>query len=170
MASKRSTAGWAALAASMLIAGFPAAAQTVYKLVDKNGKVTYSESEPKNFDGKVIRIDIDPNANKANLGAPPSDSGSAHGQAQSQGQARATAKAQGHAARLEAAREKLKAAQAALAEARDHPAEGTDIQYIGNKGGGTRAQPTEAYQKRLEQLERAAKEAEDELQKLTKGT
>ena len=44
-----------------------AAAQTLYKLIDKNGKVTYSEEPPKNFDGKVIRMDIDPNANRATL-------------------------------------------------------------------------------------------------------
>jgi len=170
MARKRSTAGWAALAASMLVVALPAAAQTVYKLIDKNGKVTYSESEPKNFDGKVIRIDIDPNANKANLGAPPpSDTGISHEQAKAKGAARDSAKAQGHAAQVDAAREKLKAAQDALADARDHPVEGTDIQYIGNKSGGTRAQPTEAYQKRLEQLERAVTEAENELQKLTAG-
>jgi hypothetical protein len=170
MAGKRSTAGWAALAASMLIAGFPAAAQTVYKLIDKNGKVTYSESEPKNFDGQVIRIDIDPNANKANLGAPPaSDTGVSHQEAKARGAARDTARAQGHAAQVEAAREKLKAAQDALADARDHPVEGTDITYIGNKGGGTRAQPSEEYQKRLDQLERAVKEAENDLQKLTGG-
>ncbi len=153
----------------MLIAGFLAAAQTVYKLIDKNGKVTYSEEQPKNFDGKVIRIDIDPNANKANLGAPPADTGTGHQQAQAKGQARESAKAQGHAAQLQAARDKLEAAQAAYAEAREHPVEGTDIQYMGNKSGGTRPQPTEAYQKRLDQLEHAVKEAEDELRKLTAG-
>jgi hypothetical protein len=169
MARKRSTAGWAALAASMLIAGLPAAAQTVYKLIDKNGKVTYSESEPKNFDGKVIRIDIDPNANKANLGAPQADTGTAHTQAKAKGEARETAKAKGHAERVLEAREKLQAAEDAYAQARDHPVEGTDIRYVGNVGGGTRAVPTEEYQKRLGELESAVKAAENELQKLTAG-
>jgi hypothetical protein len=169
MARKRSTAGWAALAASMLIAGFPAAAQTVYKLIDKNGKVTYSESEPKNFDGKVIRIDIDPNANKANLGAPQADTGTAHSQAKAKGEARETAKAKGHAEQVQEAREKLQAAQDAYAEARDHPVDGVDVRYVGNVKGGTRPEPTEAYQKRLDQLEHAVKEAENELQTLTAG-
>ena len=51
------------LACTLLALALPAAAQTVYKLIDRNGKITYSEEPPKNFDGKVIRIDIDPNAN-----------------------------------------------------------------------------------------------------------
>ena len=44
-------------ALAALIAASPGAAQTVYKLIDRNGKVTYSEEPPKDFDGKVIRID-----------------------------------------------------------------------------------------------------------------
>src|SRR5580704_10815022 len=44
-----------------------ALAQTVYKLIDKNGKITYSEEKPKNFDGQVIPMNIDPNANTATL-------------------------------------------------------------------------------------------------------
>ncbi len=143
MAGKRSTARWAALAASMLIAGFPAAAQTVYKLIDKNGKITYSEEQPKNFDGKVIRIDIDPNANKANLGAPPADTGgAAAARTKAKVQANDAAQAQGRADKLEQARDKLKAAQEAYADAREHPVEGTDVQYVGNKSGGTRAVPS----------------------------
>ena len=35
-----------------------ACAQTLYKLVDKNGKVTYSESPPKDFDGQVAVFDL----------------------------------------------------------------------------------------------------------------
>src|SRR5258708_32401959 len=44
-----------------------ASAQTLYKLIDKNGKITYSESRPKEFDGQVIELNIDPNANRAVL-------------------------------------------------------------------------------------------------------
>jgi len=168
MARKRSTAGWVALAASMLIAAVPAAAQTVYKLIDKNGKVTYSEEKPKSFDGKVIRMDIDPNANKADLGAPTTDTGGdAAARTREKVKANDAARAQGRIDKLQAARDKLKAAQDAYAEAREHPVDGTDIQYVGNKGGGTRAVPSEAYQKRLGELEHAMKEAEDELHRLT---
>ena len=117
MARKRSTAGWVALAASMLIAAVPAAAQTVYKLIDKNGKVTYSEEKPKNFDGKVIRMDIDPNANKADLGAPTTDTGGdAAARTREKVKANDAARAQGRIDKLQAARDKLKAAQDAYAE------------------------------------------------------
>ena len=44
-----------------------ALAQTLYKLIDKNGKITYSEEKPKNFDGQVIPMNIDPNANTATM-------------------------------------------------------------------------------------------------------
>jgi len=63
----------ALLAAVVAMLCGSAFAQTLYKLIDKNGKVTYSEEAPKNFDGKVIRIDIDPNANRATL---PNNTGS----------------------------------------------------------------------------------------------
>jgi len=43
----------------------PAAQTTLYKLIDKNGKVTYSDSPPKNFDGQVIPVDIDTKRNTA---------------------------------------------------------------------------------------------------------
>lgn len=36
-----------------------AGAQVLYKLVDPQGRVTYSDREPKNFDGKVIRLEPD---------------------------------------------------------------------------------------------------------------
>jgi hypothetical protein len=41
--------------------------QTLYKLIAKDGKVTYSDSPPKNFDGQVIKVEIDPNANTATM-------------------------------------------------------------------------------------------------------
>jgi len=50
--------------------GTGADAQTLYKLIDKNGKVTYAEKPPKDFDGQVIRLDIDPKANTATLPKP----------------------------------------------------------------------------------------------------
>jgi len=48
-------AGWAA----------PVTAQTLYKLVDKAGKVTYVDRIPKGFDGEVTPIIIDPATNAA---------------------------------------------------------------------------------------------------------
>jgi hypothetical protein len=166
MACKRSTAGWAALAASMLLAAWPAAAQTVYKLVDKNGKITYSETPPKEFDGKVIRIDLDPNANKASLGVPTTDTGGAtQERTKAKLEARDAAKAQSREERVQAARDKLAAAKQSYEQARDNPGE-EDMRFIGNAGGGTRRVPTEAYEKRLAQLEHRVKEAEDALHQL----
>ncbi len=52
-----------ALAALLLACGVllavPAAAQVLYKLVDKNGRVTYSDREPKGYEGTVTRIEQD---------------------------------------------------------------------------------------------------------------
>ena len=141
------------LAAAALCCG-DAAAQTLYKLIDKNGKVTYSESPPKEFDGKVIRVDIDPKANTATLPKP-----SAAAPAQ---KAPATAATPSGGDSVRAAREKLEAAKKALQDAQDNPRE-DEVQRVGNKGGFTRPVPTEAYQKRLETLEEAVRKAEQEL-------
>jgi len=145
-------------AAAIAVAAPPVLAQTVYKLIDRNGKVTYVETPPKDFDGRVIRVDIDPNANKASLGAPrftPPPQGGAAG----------PAAAADHESQVTAARERRDAARKALADARDHPAP-DDMRFLGKVGGGSRAVPTDAYQQRLDGLERALKEAEDDLAKL----
>src|SRR6476646_9972855 len=58
------------LAIAMALLAAQASAQTLYKLIDKDGKVTYSEKPPKDFPGKVIPMDIDPNRNTATLPKP----------------------------------------------------------------------------------------------------
>ena len=140
-----------ALAALVALGTGPACAQTLYKLIDKNGKVTYSEEAPKNFDGKVIRIDIDPNANRATLPKYQPKPAPAPG-----------AKAAAAAPDARALRERVAERRAALEQAQNNPGD-EDVQWIGNAGGGTRRVPTPAYQRRLAELERALKEAEDEL-------
>ena len=144
-------------AACALVASLGAFGQTLYKLIDKNGKVTYSESPPKNFDGKVIRMDIDPNANTATM-----PKGSA---LREEGAAAKNASADDA---VRSARQKVEGARKALAEARDNPGEG-DVTRIGNKGGGTRGQPSEDYQRRLDKLEKDLKDAEEDLQKAQRG-
>jgi len=154
------------LAAWTLAAAAPAFAQTVYKLIDRDGKVTYSESPPKDFDGQVIRIDIDPNANKATLGVPQPTP-----QAAGEGKKRAhvpEAAAPDRSKRIEEAREKLDDARKALEEARANPGP-DDMRFLGKVGGGSRSVPTEAYQQRLDKLEHAVKEAENELAKAQSG-
>jgi hypothetical protein len=148
-----------ALAAAFACAGFcaDASAQTLYKLIDKNGKITYSESPPKDFDGKVIRMDIDPNANTATM---PKGS-----QLREEGAAAKNASADDA---VRSARLRLENAKKALAGARDNPGE-ADVARIGKKGGGTRPQPSEEYQRRLEKLEADVKEAEEGLEKAQRG-
>ncbi len=137
-------------AAMLSVFALGASAQTLYKLIDKNGKVTYAEKPPKDFDGKVIRIDVDPNANTATLPKPTGPLlDPARGAAD---------------ANVKAAREKLEAAKKAYQQALDNPGD-SDVTYIGNKGGGTRAVPSEEYAKRLATLESAVKEAEEELKR-----
>lgn len=149
-----------ALLGALLAAAAPVAAQTVYKLIDRNGKVTYVEEPPRYFDGQVIRIVIDPNANQATLNVPKP----AAGAGSQEGLAPAPA-GPSREQRLEDARRKLEDAKKALADARDHPGE-QDMRFIRNVGGGVRRVPTEAYQQRLDSLERAVKEAENEVRKL----
>jgi hypothetical protein len=142
------------LAAAALALAQPAAAQTLYKLIDKNGKVTYSDSPPKDFDGKVVPVEIDPNRNRATILPPgPASDVLSSDKAQARGDADA---------RLKQAQARLEAARKELAFARDNPREG-EVERIGNVGGGARPVPTEAYERRLAGLEKAVKDAEEEL-------
>jgi hypothetical protein len=142
--------------AVVLIAAFAcgvAAAQTMtlYKLIDNNGKVTYSEEKPKSFDGKVVVIEVDPNRNTATL-------------PKYQDTIRANPKIEkAKASRLEEQKERVAQRNAALANALSNPGE-DDVGRMGTVGGRARAVPTESYLKRLADLERAVKEAEDALE------
>ena len=142
------------VAAAAAAIAFGASAQTLYKLIDKNGKVTYAEKPPKDFDGKVIRMDVDPNANTATLPKPTGPLVDP---------ARATSESN-----VKAAREKLEAAKKAYQDALENRGD-ADVTYIGNKGGGTRAVPTEEYAKKLAGLEKAVKDAEEELKRAQGG-
>ena len=142
-----------AIVAALVSAG--ASAQTLYKLVDRNGKVTYTQEEPKGFDGTVTRIEVDPNANRATLPkyTPPAKA--------PPGASRA---AEEKGARSATPQEKLERARRELADAIANPGP-EDVRRVGNVGGGTRPVPTEAYLKRLAALEQAVKDAEDEVRR-----
>jgi hypothetical protein len=145
-----------ALAATAAFVWMPeAVAQTLYKLIDKNGKVTYSEKPPKDFDGKVVPLNIDPNANTATLPKP-----TARPETESEKVLRQPAGASGDKA--QAARDRLDAAKKALQDAIDNPKEG-EVERIGKKGGGTRPVQSEEYQKRIAALEANVRRAEEEL-------
>ena len=122
-----------------------ASAQTLYKLVDKNGKITYSESRPKEFDGQVIELNIDPNANRATL--PKYDP------AKNQPGA-ITPEA---AANINQAQQKLAAAKKALDEAKANP----EMQRMGKVGGGAREVVSPEYEARVAKLEQDVRDAEE---------
>lgn len=132
-----------------------AAAQTLYKLVDRNGKVTYTQEEPKGFEGTVTRIDIDPSANTATLPrfTPPAKAAPSAGKG-----------AEGKAERRATPQERLERAKRELADAIANPGP-EDLTRVGNVGGGTRPVPTEAYTRRLAALEQAVKDAEEEVRR-----
>ena len=148
-----------ALFALAFAAALPAAAQTLYKLIDKNGKVTYSDTPPKDFDGKVVPMEVDPNRNRATLTNP--------GDAQRAlaDKARASNAADDE---LKRAQERLEAARRSLADARENPREG-EVGRVGNVGGGARPVPTEAYEKRLAALEEAVRAAEEDVRRAQKA-
>jgi hypothetical protein len=145
-----------ALAASLGLA--EAAAQTLYKLIDRNGKVTYSESAPKDFDGQVVPMNIDPNANTATLPKPAAAAPAGRGDSDGPSRKPTITKEE----RVQAARDKLAGAKKALQDAIDNPKEG-DITRMGTTKGFTRPVPSEDYQKRLAELEERVKKAEEEL-------
>ena len=142
------------LLAACSLAASVAFAQTLYKLVDKNGKVTYSEMAPKpgEFDGTVTRIDVNPNANTATL---PKFEGRAADPATNPG---------GRAPSREAAQQKLDAARKALVDARENPS-ADDITRMGTKSGFTRPVESEDYKAKLAKLEADVKAAEEELKR-----
>ncbi len=144
-------------ALALTVGALPSAAQTLYKLIDKNGKVTYADTPPKDFDGKVIPIDIDPNRNRATLGTP--------GTPEAERAIGEKVKANDAASSgLKQAQARLETARKDLAVARENPLEG-EVERAGKAGGGTRPVFTEAYERRIAALEDAVKAAEDEVQR-----
>jgi hypothetical protein len=139
----------------------PVAAQTLYKLIDKNGKVTYSDTPPKDFDGKVIPVDIDTKRNSATINTPGMREGARAFDEKQAAEDRASD-------RQKAAQQKLDEARKALANARENPGEG-EVNRVGNAGGGTRPVPTPEYEKRIAGLEEAVRVAEAELRQATQA-
>ena len=144
---------------TMVLAGAQAQAQTIYKLIAKNGKVTYADKAPKDYDGQVVRLDIDPKANLATLpklGAPGVTAGV-------RPMSLPEAKRFDAEVMLGRARDALESAQKALAAGQE-PQEG-ELDWVGKKQGGARPVPTEAYQERIKSLEEAVKSAEREIER-----
>ena len=146
----------AVMASILLLASGWASAETLYKLIHKDGRVTYSETAPEKFDGQVIRMDIDPNANTATLPKPP---------APNAGAPKVPGDSAGAPTPADTARAKVEKARKALEDARDRPAD-SDFRRLGSATGGARPVPTDEYLERLAALEQALKKAQSEARQL----
>lgn len=145
----------AAALAALSLSAF--AQTTLYKLIDKKGKVTYADTPPKDFDGQVIPIEIDRKRNSATLVTPGTPAAE-----QALGEKMRAAEAADQ--RLREAQQRLETARRNLAFARDNPLEG-EIERRGTAGGGSRPVFSDAYERRLAALEQAVKDAEDEVRR-----
>ncbi|QJR09677.1 hypothetical protein DSM104443_00726 [Usitatibacter rugosus] len=141
-------------------ASLAANAQVLYKLVDKNGKITYAEKIPPGFDGKATQVDVDPNRNTATLpkvqSSSPSESGPSKSAFAPSPRQVAEAKRE---KRIEEAKKQLDAAKAELASALENPSD-SDVTRVGNAGGGSRPVFSDEYKARIASLEQKVKDAE----------
>lgn len=139
-----------AVAVVLALGATAAGAQTtLYKLIHPNGKVEYAEKPPKDFPGKVVPVEVDPERNKATLG---------------KGAPLGPSPAALREERVRAARDKVEAARAALKDAQDNPVEG-DMTAMGKVGGGARMVPSAGYEEKIAKLQKAVKDAETALAK-----
>jgi len=160
----------AAMGAAALLA-FAASAQTLYKLIDKDGKVTYSEKPPKDFDGKVVPLDIDPNRNTATLPKPPAkvERTEETGPGKAGRKGPPPKRVEGEKGvdsedRVREAKERVESTRKALEDAQNNPGP-DDVLRVGKVGGGTRPVFSEPYAQRLNRLEAQVKEAEENLKR-----
>jgi len=164
----------------------PAFGQVLYKLIDRQGRVTYSDREPKNFDGTVIRLDPDTISNIVPSAAPAEaapKAGAAPGIAENRRRIREEleAKLRAAQARAEAARKaKAEGGEPLPDEMQDHPASPSPAQVRAATAESqllhrhrserrpflncpTRV-PQDAFYERQKKLEDDLKRAEDELE------
>jgi hypothetical protein len=148
----------------MLALSFAASAQTVYKHVDKDGKVTYTDTPPSN-DQAAQKVDIDTERNIAKpLGSKPLQ---AKQSADSQLKRRADAEAtlekeiERARARLDLAREELEKGK----EPRDE-----EWMTGGVQSGRPFRHLNEAYFERVRRLEESVRQAEEELDSVRSGS
>jgi hypothetical protein len=147
------------LALALAIVGVPAMAQTIYKLIDKNGKVSYSDTKPKYFDGQVIPLGIDPDANVAV--SPKGAAGTEGAPAKSPYATQIENTRNAAVDRLQQAQDAYNAAKEAVEKGKDPLDE--EWQTLSTPGGGGRRVPGEAYYARQSSLAEALKRAEKDL-------
>jgi hypothetical protein len=151
-----------ALLAGLALGFTSVMAEVLYKLVDKNGKVAYSQSVPADFDGQVVRIEIKATTNTE----PPTPTGKADKgvRTQTENERIIRRRPPSNDDAMEAARLRVQAAQAAFESARDN-SKAEDWQYTVNH----RRYPKPEYGARLDRLEQDVKLAEEALHKLERA-
>lgn len=158
----------AALAASIALAAraqeypAPGKVEVIYKVIAPNGKVTYSQDEPKNPVGRVVKIELDP---RANLAVFPKWNEKPAFLKPRPLTPQETARLDAENMKVQA-EDALEAAKKALKDGQE-PAE-DELQWLGKKGGGARPVPTQAYHDRIKGLEDAVKRAEEAYEKARK--
>ena len=145
------------VAVALLLAGTPALAQTIYKLIDKNGRITFTDTAPKNFEGQVIPIEID---TKANVAQPPKiPPGGSPPMSPYQTQRELTRNEA--LLRLNQARERYNTAKEALEQGKNPQQD--EWQTLVQQGGGGRRVPNESFFERQKLLEANLQAAERDL-------
>src|ERR1700694_3938461 len=109
---------------------FDSAAVTLYKSIDSEGRVTYSDREPRVSNGRVVPLEIDVNANEAQLA--PHLPGAASPPTASDYQRIIESSTVGNdGSEVRLAQQRLDDAKAALQDAQDNSL-ATDWIYLGN--------------------------------------
>jgi hypothetical protein len=138
-----------------------AAAMAVYKLIGKDGKVTYTQLPPSNFDGSISRLDIDADANAVTLPAPVSRAELTRKEVVAGKVVRPLSVPDGD--RLEAAQKRVDAAQRALEDAQNNAGPEDYIWFGPNNPLGMRRALKPEYLARISQLEQDLNLAQEDL-------
>ena len=136
------------LAVLILLAAADAGAAVLYKLVDPLGRVTFSDSVPRGFDGTVTRMDIETGPNLIT----PSPSSEAIARAPIEYDTLVRRPGISAEERLRDSARRLEDARIALANAQNNSNAEDWIYYPRNPATGARRMPTAEYAARLEQL------------------
>ena len=136
------------LAALLVLATADAGAAVLYKLVDPFGRVTFSDSIPRGFDGTVTRMDIDTGSNLIT----PTPSGEPVARAPIEYDLLVRRPAVSGEERLRQAARRLEDARIALANAQNNSLAEDWIYYPRNPVTGASRMPSPEYQARLDQL------------------
>jgi len=141
-----------------------AATATFYRFVDENGRVTYVDKLPTNFEGKVDTVIVDPDANTARL--PDVAQSAAQSEAERvirSGQLENASSQKRAESTLRAAESNLVAAKKALEEAQNNSLAEDWFYVAAGPDGRSHRVPRPAYAERLNALEANIKVAEANL-------